>query len=1307
MSQPLSQPSAASSAQAKRGVTDGDIYVYTLQTAYLAHLVAQAQAAKAPATRPPAPRRSSDGRMNLAERVRELKLSAAPSRQARFPEKFVRKLLERLERIAMGRDAHFHAPLFRQTIGAFYGTAMDAATVKNLKENRSIEELLLLFFNDAQTSLKKRVPDEEERRAELEREVTLFARVVRETLASVGATSRELGERVDESTQMLVSSLQRSVSEPDLPVDVDAAASPLVRAVGHLFGVHGEQLALDVDSIRPLSTLAAGMLDLKRCVYRIHAQQAWPAAPDDFVSPTEYKAWRSSELHALSRMMVAMCEARPDLLSTPTAGDSLAAARMPRASTEISTPELGEGEEDGEMTFVPPDTHAAYQRVLERCIDVDLDAIRQKAEDEEVSLAILSPVHVRLLDVCAERWRVARPFRVLANLRTIKARFDCGEVPMECVQQALERVAQLVYESDPTSWRRQERNAMRRALDSLSDTLLRSVYAQFQTVDEANIDELRPTVALVEQIEPLAVAVGGGARADAASKQLPELHEALRISAIQRYTAKTTEVFGGESVRLLDACVQLLDWIHAKVKELDRKFSAPILSVSPVDVVIQKVVPLYLDDLESMRESVLAQVVATDSIEDVDDALALWERVRALMALYDATRPAQPLTFHARRWFAPYVERWLALTERRASQWVQNALRVDTFEPMGADGAEHSTSIRDLSDALEQPLTVLQGLAWPDAYELACFYTMLAKSYARLIEEYCRAIEDLYMAEMLPAPAEAPSAPVLGGLLDRPFAAEYVASLPPKQAAWVAKAKQTIAGEKKVQPFLFQTQSCVKLNNIEAARRLLDALYRRMDADQQARIVAEHLRTADDADASVVSVDERAPLHYLFTVKIVQAELDAGMAGAPGERAATRLDTFVTLSDEQGERLAKTRTIYDRAQPRWDEVFDIPATALLWVSATVWRRQFGHEPSLLGRAPLRLDPRLFRDQNAHEVWLTLDCGGKLLVRISMEDAHDDILFHFGSAFRVLKRAGVDMVRVLVDHISLFMRQFLSRSVVRSLVRGGRVNLDRALGNVKALYASALAQANGTATLIPPVDTERRRAGTLSDQEIEAAIVPLLDYFEVTLGTLKSSLSETQSQFVLTRVWKEVLNTLEGILVPPLSDLPTDMRELSPKEVDIVFKWLGFLKNYFNAYDEETGVAHGVPLDILQGPKYRELLSYLLLHDQSTDQLMVECVRGFQTRLATSPAAQRAKSKSVLHQRSLGTIRARKQSKAEEDHTHTDMAMKILRMRPGTGDFLTQQLISMNSLQQSMAPRPPAGAMGLRRTSRRLSALVSR
>ena len=42
---------------------------------------------------------------------------------------------------------------------------------------------------------------------------------------------------------------------------------------------------------------------------------------------------------------------------------------------------------------------------------------------------------------------------------------------------------------------------------------------------------------------------------------------------------------------------------------------------------------------------------------------------------------------------------------------------------------------------------------------------------------------------------------------------------------------------------------------------------------------------------------------------------------------------------------------------------------------------------------------------------------------------------------------------------------------------------------------------------------------------------------------------------MTRVWKEILLVVEGLLIPPLSDKPSEMKPLSDKEVDIVFKWL--------------------------------------------------------------------------------------------------------------------------------------------------------
>ena len=102
---------------------------------------------------------------------------------------------------------------------------------------------------------------------------------------------------------------------------------------------------------------------------------------------------------------------------------------------------------------------------------------------------------------------------------------------------------------------------------------------------------------------------------------------------------------------------------------------------------------------------------------------------------------------------------------------------------------------------------------------------------------------------------------------------------------------------------LIWVQSCIKLNNIEAARKLLDNMYEQMDADRVTRILEEQA-------PPVPEKQERQ--RFLFTVKIVNAE---GLVPLDSNPSA-RLDTFVTLSDEHGNRLAKTRTIYETLDPK-------------------------------------------------------------------------------------------------------------------------------------------------------------------------------------------------------------------------------------------------------------------------------------------------------------------------------------------------------------------------------------------------------
>lgn len=83
----------------------------------------------------------------------------------------------------------------------------------------------------------------------------------------------------------------------------------------------------------------------------------------------------------------------------------------------------------------------------------------------------------------------------------------------------------------------------------------------------------------------------------------------------------------------------------------------------------------------------------------------------------------------------------------------------------------------------------------------------------------------------------------------------------------------------------------------------MDKAYASMDVDVVSLALVEHGPPVPD------KVDRP---RFLFTVKVVQAE-----NLVPGDASpSAKVDSFVTLSDQQGYRLAKTRTIYQALGPR-------------------------------------------------------------------------------------------------------------------------------------------------------------------------------------------------------------------------------------------------------------------------------------------------------------------------------------------------------------------------------------------------------
>lgn len=81
------------------------------------------------------------------------------------------------------------------------------------------------------------------------------------------------------------------------------------------------------------------------------------------------------------------------------------------------------------------------------------------------------------------------------------------------------------------------------------------------------------------------------------------------------------------------------------------------------------------------------------------------------------------------------------------------------------------------------------------------------------------------------------------------------------------------------------------------------------------------------------------------------------------------------------------------------------------------------------------------------------------------------------------------------------------------------------------------------------------ATPVSDADVAAALVPLTDYFNENFAILNHTLTTTAMIMVMSKLWKEVLVTIEALLVPTLSDKPSQQRQLSQQEVDVVFKWL--------------------------------------------------------------------------------------------------------------------------------------------------------
>ncbi|KAL0578062.1 hypothetical protein V5O48_003924 [Marasmius crinis-equi] len=1254
----------------KYRVTDEELFNYVLRVALLSYLML-------PKTTDASPKISEAEKER--EREHSSRLSALAnfsisdiltfrdgSKSVKFPEKLIRVLEQKLQDIAMGKDASYSDQLVRRTMAKFYGQFMVDTFRRQMKENRKIEELILLFATQATGVLRKEPTLSGDMwKVELNKHIALFVKLLRECLRNLNHVSPELMSRLDVYSAKLAPAYSDSGYESSASRDREPSSSVSISG-----SVNDMELA--------------ALTDLKTCLKNINAGAPFPGRREDFDNDGAWHHWKTLETTHLQQMVLAMVQFNPELAkSAPT--DALpapyTAGARPGSIYTHDNPSptgrnpsisignrrslyanadyddtLGGDDEDIEVghnfTYIPPNPKRFYKRLLEFCLLADLEAMLSPDVDDndEVSLGILSPPHIELINECALRWRIGHQYRAACFLDLVRQFYERNDVPPECVPEALQAVTRALQDTEMDKWPVSDSEYLCGVYGNLFNIFLSSLYHAMDALPGLKPADIELYLFVLEHVRDSGLLERFDLDINA---RLADVKDKIKQVAGQHYDNKMKELQAAPGVNRALPLLFITDELEKAAKLLDKRFPEPILGeLDVVSLMVEVEVPLFVEDLQNSQKRLFESSMNGPTPDvPIQDIFTLYRRSKTLLNMYTAFCPEGQINFDIAAYFEPYVRQWLTNTDSKTENWVQ------AFQAENAEG--HSSSIVDLFDSLRSPINFLQDLEWDDEYQNARFFTSVSKSVSKAVELYCRSIETLFLAEMFPRPND------------------YLQ--PQKSSAWLEKARQlAVQGEKRVEPFNFQPETCVKLNNVEAARRLLDNMYSQMQADQLAELLVKHA-------PPVPAKAERE--RFLFTVKVVRAE---GLVAQDGG-SSSKLDTFITLSDENGNRVAKTRTIYETSEPRWEETFDISVEKALWLMVSIRDRALVGKHDTVGRAYLCLDPRRFGDLITHDLWMDLDTHGRILARVSMEGEKDDIQFYFGRGFRFLKRAESDMLRVFIDKMSPFIHQCLSRTVVKSLLKANSTGLDynKALGNMTSLYRSALGTSSSEVQIpLPQAEKPRTRPEDLTDVEIEQAIVPLFDYFDANLQTLNTYLSETAKEKVMTRVWKEILNVIEGLLVPPLSEVSSDMKPLSDKEVDIVFKWLKFLRDYFYAGGEGP-----VPLESLQNQKYRDVVSIRLYYDWTTDALMEECVRMMQQSLRSSTSSV-TRAKSVYQQRNLGTIKKRKKEKQEEKEvTNGQTIMQILRMRPGTQDFIAQQLQIMKEMQRERernAERPKAG-----------------
>ena len=245
------------------------------------------------------------------------------------------------------------------------------------------------------------------------------------------------------------------------------------------------------------------------------------------------------------------------------------------------------------FTYIPPNPKKYYKRLLEYCLETDLKAMHDPNVDDEdqVSLGILSPGHIELINECALRWRISQPYRAACFLDLIKQLYERNEVPLDCIPEALGSVAKVMHEITFEMWPIQDVRFSSRSdfnmlikfpqseylvgiYGSLYSVFLASLYHAMDALPALKRDEIDRFLDILELVK----STGLLERFDVdINARLQDIKDRVRSVAGHFYEEKITELQAAPGVNRALPLLLVSDEIEKEAKKLDKRFGEPLL----------------------------------------------------------------------------------------------------------------------------------------------------------------------------------------------------------------------------------------------------------------------------------------------------------------------------------------------------------------------------------------------------------------------------------------------------------------------------------------------------------------------------------------------------------------------------------------------------------------------------------------------------------------------------------------------------------------------------------------------------------